>query len=326
MKKLIGIIIIISLLSGTLASCEPAEKSDEKVSVVTTVFAEYDWVNQILGETGENAEVTLLLDNGADLHNFQPTADDIITVATCDIFIYVGGESDAWVDDVLAQSQNKDMTVINLFDVLKDSLKDEETVDGLEHDGNEEHCDEENGECAEKDEHVWLSLKNAIIACKAIGEALCKVDSEHAENYTENVEIYCEKLKALDAEYKSAVDASSLKTLLFADRFPFRYMTDDYGIEYYAAFSDCSAESDASFETVAFLAGKIDEFGLSSVITLKGSDADIAKTVIETSSKKNTEILVLDSMQTTTSKDAENGTTYLSVMENNLEVLKNALK
>lgn len=321
MKKIVGIFLVLALLVGSFAGCKG--NSGDKLSIVTTIFPEYDWVNQILGEQAQNAEVTLLLDSGVDLHSYQPTADDIVTISTCDMFIYVGGHSDDWVAEVLAQAKNEDMIVINLFDVLADAVKEEELVDGMEHEahtGHEEEHDEE------QDEHVWLSLKNAESACRAISEKLCVLDPENAQRYTANTESYCQKLKALDEEYKAVVDAANIKTLLFADRFPFRYLVDDYGLEYYAAFSGCSAESEASFETVIFLAGKVDELGLHAVITLKGSDGEIAKTVVGTSSAKNADILTLDSMQTTTAKDTDSGTTYLAIMESNLEVLKLALK
>lgn len=330
MKKLISILVALTLFAGVLTGCGTIGNSGDKLSIVTTIFPEYDWVKQILGEQSENADITLLLDNGVDLHNYQPTADDIVTIADCDMFIYVGGHSDDWVEDVLAQAKNEDMVVINLFEVLGDAVKEEELVDGMEHeheDEDHEHEDEEEHEhIHENDEHVWLSLRNAEIACNAICEKLCDLDPDNAEAYTANTESYCQKLSDLDVQYKSAVDTASVKTLLFGDRFPFRYLLDDYGIEYYAAFSGCSAESEASFETIAFLAGKVDELGLSSVIKLKGSDGSIAQTIVDTSSAKNADILTMDSMQTTTTQDADNGTTYLAIMESNLQVLIDALK
>ena len=330
MKKLISILVALTLFAGVLTGCGTIGNSGDKLSIVTTIFPEYDWVKQILGEQSENADITLLLDNGVDLHNYQPTADDIVTIATCDMFIYVGGHSDDWVEDVLAQAKNEDMVVINLFDILGDAVKEEEVVDGMEHEHEEEeheHEDEEEHEhIHEDDEHVWLSLRNAEIICNVICKKLCDLDPDNAETYTANTESYCEKLSDLDVQYKSAVDSASVKTLLFGDRFPFRYLVDDYGIEYYAAFSGCSAESEASFETIAFLAGKVDELSLSSVIKLKGSDGNIAETIVNTSSAKNADILTMDSMQTTTTRDADNGATYLAIMESNLQVLIDALK
>ena len=178
----------------------------------------------------------------------------------------------------------------------------------------------------EYDEHVWLSLKNAQILCKAIAEALETVDPEHKDVYATNVDAYLEKLSSLDSQYQDAVANASQKTLLFGDRFPFRYLVDDYGLSYYAAFAGCSAESEASFETISFLAKKVDELGLKNIMTIENSDQKIAKTIRDNTKDKNQEILSLDSMQSTTSEDVKNGTTYLSVMESNLDVLKKAMQ
>ena len=197
----------------------------------------------------------MLLDKGVDLHNFQPTAEDIMKVATCDLFIYTGGESDAWVEDALKESVNPDMKVINLMETLGGSVKEEEIVEGMECEEEEEEGEEE----AEYDEHVWLSLKNASILCRAIEEAIASIDPANAAVYEENLKNYQDSLHSLDVSYQEAVDASALKTLLFGDRFPFRYLTDDYGLTYYAAFVGCSAETEASFETITFLTGKVDE-------------------------------------------------------------------
>ena len=297
--------------------------SEKSISIVTTIFPEYDWVREIMGDKFEDADVTMLLDNGVDLHSFQPTANDILKIGTCDLFIYVGGESDEWVDDALKEAVNKDMKVINLLEVLGDSVKEEEVVEGMEA---EEEGDDEEEEGPEYDEHVWLSLKNSQTLCSAIAEAIEEIDSENADIYRTNVEAYNEKLATLDGEYQSVVDNASNKTLLFGDRFPFRYMVDDYGLSYYAAFVGCSAETEASFETITFLAGKVDELSLSTICTIEGSDHKIAETIQKATKDKNQEIVSFDSLQSTTSKDVEEGATYMSVMENNLELLKQALK
>ena len=245
-------------------------------------------------------------------------------VSDCDLFVYVGGESDAWVDDALKQAKNKDMQVVNLLDVLGNSVKEEEVIEGMEPEEEEEEGGEE--EKPEYDEHVWLSVKNAEVLSKAIADALEKADPDHKDVYQENVSAYSEKLKNLDAKYQEVVDGASQKTLLFGDRFPFRYLVDDYGLSYYAAFVGCSAESEASFETISFLANKVDELGLKDIMALENSNQKIAKTIIENTKEKNQKILTLDSMQSTISDDVKNGTTYLSVMEKNLEVLKEALQ
>lgn len=299
---------------------ETEEASADKLKIVTTIFPEYDWVRQIAEDQISNMELTMLLDNGIDLHSYQPTADDIMKISDCDIFVYVGGESDEWVEDALKEAVNKDMQVINLLEVLGDSVKTEEMVEGMQ----ETEHDHEHEE--EADEHVWLSLKNAQTLSDAIASALETADPANKETYAANAASYVEKLAALDTQYQEAVNNASQKTLLFGDRFPFRYLVDDYGLSYYAAFAGCSAESEASFETISFLAQKVDELGLKNVLTIEKSDQKITKTIIENTRDKNQNILTLDSMQSTTSDDVANGTTYLSVMENNLSVLKEALQ
>lgn len=276
---------------------------------------------EILGDKADHAEVTMLLDNGVDLHSYQPTADDIIKISDCDLFIYVGGESDGWVEDALKEAANKDMQVINLLDVLGEQVKGEEVVEGMEAEEEESEDEDE----PEYDEHVWLSLKNAETLCNAITDALEEIDPANKDAYAANAASYLEKLAALDGEYQAVVDNAVRKTVLFGDRFPFRYLVDDYGLSYYAAFAGCSAETEASFETISFLAGRVDELGLPCVLTIEGAQHKIAETIVQNSAAKDQSILTLDSMQSTTSADAANGRTYLSVMESNLDVLKQAL-
>ena len=334
MKKIISVLLAVLMLAGILTGCGKVPTgNNEKLSIVTTIFPEYDWVINILGEKAPDADVTMLLDNGVDLHSYQPSADDIIKISRCDLFIYVGGESDEWVEDALKEATNKDMVVIDLLDVLGDAVKEEEVKEGMEaeehdHDHEDEHDEEEHDheEEAEYDEHVWLSLKNAAVLVSAIRDALVSLDAENADSYTASASDYIEKLNALDADYQAAVDTAKVKTVLFGDRFPFRYLVDDYGLDYYAAFVGCSAESEASFETIAFLANKVDELGLSAVLTLEGTNHRIAETIVSTSKNKSAQILSMDSMQSTTSGDVKNGATYLSIMEKNLAVLTDALQ
>ena len=337
MKKTIIAIIavyIIAFCCFGLAACknDDNDNKNDKLSVVCTIFPEYDWVSEILGENKDNVELTLLLDNGVDLHSYQPSVQDIAKISACDLFIYVGGESDAWVDDALKNATNKDMKVINLLEVLGDKVKTEETVEGMEHEHEheegEEHEHEEGEEHEheeESDEHVWLSLKNAEILCAEITSELSALDKDNAAVYESNFAAYKEKLAALDKSYSSAVKNAKYKTLVFGDRFPFRYLVDDYDLIYYAAFAGCSAETEASFETIAFLAGKVDELSLPAVCTIEGKEHKIAETVKENTAAKDQKIVTFDSMQSTTSQDIENGVTYLSVMENNLIALKEAL-
>lgn len=307
-----------ALQEETIEQTAPEYK---RVKIVTTIFPEYDWVKQIAGDEASNMDLKLLLDNGVDLHSYQPTAEDIMKISDCDLFVYVGGESDAWVDGALKEAVNKDMKVIDLLDVLNDTVKIEEVVPGMQ---NEEDLLENEEE--EYDEHVWLSLKNAKRLCSAIAKALEEIDPEHADVYDANMTAYEKQLDELDAQYQETVDNAKQKTLLFGDRFPFRYLVDDYGLSYYAAFAGCSAESEASFETITFLANKVDELGLKNIMTIEKSDQKVAKTIVENTDAKNQKILTLDSMQSTTSDDITNGVTYLSAMEKNLEILKEALQ
>ncbi len=343
MKKKLSVFVVILLVACSLSGCGTAAKSEaaeagERLRIVTTIFPEYDWVMNVLGEQAAGAEVTMLLDNGVDLHSYQPTAADIMKISVCDLFVYVGGESDEWVEDALQEATNQDMEVINLLGELGDAVKEEEVVEGMQeeehdHDHDEDHdedheedYDHDHEEETEYDEHVWLSLRNAAVLVSSISYALQQIDGQHAADYQANAKAYIEKLNALDAQYRAAVEGAANRTVLFGDRFPFRYLVDDYGISYYAAFVGCSAETEASFETVAFLAQKTDELSLPAVMTIEGADHRIAETIVQNTETKDQQILTMDSMQSTTSGDVQNGTTYLSVMEQNLSVLKEALQ
>ncbi len=370
MKKFLAIMLTLMLLTGLVPFAGMAES--KPLTVVTTIFPIYDWTRQIIGEN-ENTNLVLLLDNGVDLHSYQPSAQDIMTISTADLFIYVGGESDEWVEDVLESAMNPDLVSISLTEAMGEDLKEEEIVEGMQHEHDHEHDhDHEEGEEHdhdhededhdhdedhdedhdhdheedhdheddhdgehdhdhdhehedEYDEHVWLSLRNARKLTAAIAEALAGIDAANADAIRENAAAYDSKLQELDAKYTEAVENAAQKTVLFGDRFPFRYMTDDYGLTYYAAFTGCSAESEASFETIAFLAGKADELNLPAVLTIEGGNHKIADTVISASAKADRKVLTMNSMQSVTAEDVKNGMTYLSIMEENLNVLKEAL-
>lgn len=338
-------------LTGCTGGAAPSQTAPQnsgdsaQLNIVTTIFPEYDWVRQILGEDAQ-AQVTLLAKDGVDMHSYQPSAADMRTIADCDLLIYVGGTSDAWVEEALANQANPDRQVLNLMEVLGDRVKTEELVEGMEpesHDHSHDHEEEEHDDhdhdeheavehdhdheevAEEADEHIWLSLKNAQILCKAIQEALAQLDPDHAADYQQNLDRYNAQLAQLDEAYQQAVDGAACKTLLFGDRFPFRYLVDDYGLEYYAAFAGCSAETEASFATVAFLAQKVDELQLPCVLTIDGAQHKIAQTVVDSTTQKNQQVLSLNSMQSVGSKQIEQGASYLSIMEENLQVLKQAL-
>ena len=316
--------VLAAIIAGLFSLTACGEDKSDRLSVVATIFPEYDWVKTVVGDEN-GVGITLLLDNGADLHSYQPTFKDIKTISECDLFIYVGGESDAWVSDALKKAKNKEMRVINLMETLGDKAKEEELVEGMQGEDEEDEGEEE-GDEKEYDEHVWLSLKNAKIFVMEIARQLGDIDAENAEKYSQNAAQYCEKLTALDLKYAAVVEGGAKDTLLFADRFPFRYLVDDYGLKYYAAFVGCSAESEASPETIRFLADKTDELALGVILKIESSDGKIAETVKQTTASKNQNILVMDSLQSSTLKEYSAGRNYLSVMERNLEVLKEALK
>lgn len=328
MKKFLSLMLAVVFMTVSLTACgtqktADTKTDDSKMKIVTTIFPEYDWVKEILGDKAKDADVTMLLDKGTDLHSYQPNAEDISKIANCDLFVYVGGESDEWVDDALKEATNKNMKVINLLDVLGDNVKDEEVKEGMEAE------EEESGDAEEEpesDEHVWLSINNAIIFCDAIEKAVSEIDPANKAVYEKNLQAYEEKLTALNEEYATAVEGAKTKTLLFGDRFPFRYMVDDYGLDYYAAFVGCSAETEASFETVKFLANKVDELKLKYIMTIDGSDKKIAETIIKNTKDKDQKILTIDSMQSKNAEDVKNGATYLGVMTDNLKVLKTAME
>ena len=326
--------------------------NSNKISIVCTTFPQYDWVKNILGEEAERFNVTLLLDNGVDMHSYQPAVKDIATAGSSNLFIYVGGESDTWVEDALKEAKNKDLKAINLMETLGNSVKEEEVVEGMQEEreslghsheksskekqeqtqkeshensqeinGQKEAADEE----PEYDEHIWLSIRNAEIMVKNIEKAIEQLDSDNAKVYQTNAENYIKKLDTLDKQYANTIQNAKYKAILFGDRFPFRYMADDYDLKYYAAFDGCSAETMAGFETVTFLAKKADELRLPVILTIENSDGRIAEAVKSNTTKKNQKILAMNSLQSVTKEQIADGITYLQVMQENLSVLSEAL-
>lgn len=322
---------------------ENKKQESHEFSIITTIYPEYAWTKEILGARTDSVNLTLLIKNGIDLHSYKPTAHDVAKIASADMVIYVGGESDEWIKDALTASPKKGRVEINLMEALGDRVKAEEIVEGMQgerkderrekredakedHEHAEAHEHHHHDEEVENDEHVWLSLKNAEILVKKIAEELSKIDVTHASAYKQNAEAYIAQIQSLDAEYRTAVESAARKTVLFGDRFPFRYLVDDYGIKYYAAFVGCSAESEASFETIAFLAGKMDSESLPSIFIIENGNDKIAKAVLAASKKsQNAQILTINSMQSITEEQIAEGVDYLSLMKSNLYVLKKAL-
>ena len=347
MKKIaaFAMLVLAAALTFTACSAEKSEKTpaQKKVSIVATIYPQYDWLKNVLGNRLDAVDLKLLIKNGTDLHSYKPSAQDIAAIASADMVVYVGGESDEWIEKALSATPKASRVQVNLMEALGDRVKEEEVVEGMEHEHHHEHGEEaeehehhehaeahedhEHAEEAENDEHIWLSLKNAEILVRALADAIAKVDSTNATEYHMNAALYVAKISALDAQYRAATDSATLKTILFGDRFPFRYLVDDYGIKYFAAFVGCSAESEASFETVAFLAGKMDSLALPAIFTIDGSNGKIARAVLDASKKsKDTPVLSLNSMQSVMDAQMQSGIDYLSIMQSNLEVLKKAIK
>ena len=304
--------ILIGILCLAMTGCAREQKS-ESISVVAVIFPEYDWARQIIGnESG--VSLHLLVDEGVDPHSFQPSVADMVTVSECDLLIYGGDESDAWLEDVLKKPSGKDMRTVALLPLLGEKAYAEEIVAGMQISEPED----------ETDEHVWLSLRNAALFCTAIAQELKALDPEHADAYQANLERYLKQLYALDEAYQQTVQAGSKDTIVVCDRFPYRYLTEDYGLHYYAAFPGCSAETGASFETVVFLAERAKELALNALIITETGDDRLARTVAENADRGQMSVFTLNAMQSVSLEQAA-GTDYLTIMEQNRQALAAAL-
>ena len=333
--KSIGIVLVLclTLLSGCTG---PTTAEQDENVILCTTFAAYDWVREILGDT-DTFTCRMLVDNGVDLHSYQPSAQDIMKIADCRMLVYVGGESDTWVSDALAESGNKDIVAISLLDLVGDRALNEVELEGVEghhhHDhDDEDHDHDEHGHEAEitdhddhYDEHVWLSLKNAIVCTETLADAITKLDSCNSQKYAANAKTYTGKLEALDADYQTMRDTATQTTILIGDRFPFLYLAEDYDIHYFAAYSGCSADVEASVHTVTYLTEKLQEYKLPAIYVVDNGTDSLARTIAE-SADMTPEILHLSSMQSVTKEDIQKGCTYLSYMEENLQMLKEGLQ
>jgi zinc transport system substrate-binding protein len=314
--------LTLALSTFLLSACSSDGREDDGIAIVTTIFPIYDWVRQIIGEERRDGfNLSFVVSGGVDSHNFNPSVSDAARIKTADVFIYVGGHSDDWADTILRDA-NPDMITLNLMDVLEignliieGAPCDPDCEDDHSHIVGEFHADE----------HIWLSLRNAVSVCAAIADVLAKIDPENAQAYRANLEAYTAKLSALDLAYQRVVDAANTRTLVFADRFPFRYLVNDYGLTHYAAFQGCSAETEASFTVIRSLAMRVNQLGINFIMVTENSNQSIARTVIENTTARNQRILVLDSMKSITPAHVRNGATYLGIMESNLGVLKEAL-
>jgi len=323
MRKFISILMGICLLLIVMNGCTQSNGSAEstgKISIVATIFAPYDFIRQIVDD---QAEVTMLLPPGSESHSYEPTPQDIIKIQNCDVFVYIGGDSDAWVHEMLESMDTGKMKIITLMDCV--DVAEEEIVEGMEDDhgyGDEERHDEDEHDERELDEHVWTSPQNAKIIVQKISDALCEVDADNANSYRENTTAYLNQLDELDAKFQEIVNSAPRKTLVFGDRFPFRYFADAYGLEYFAAFPGCSTETEASAATVAFLIDKVKAEAIPVVFHVELSNQKMANTISEATEAK---VLLFHACHNVTKDEMAEGVTYIELMNQNVENLKEAL-
>lgn len=312
MRRPIALILTLLLILSLSACGDSSSGGDGEVRVVATVFAAYDFAREILGERGQ---AELLLPPGSEAHSYEPTPKDIIDIQSCSLFICVGGESEAWVADILS-SIGGDVRVVTLMDCVETLA--EETVEGMEV---EEHGHEDEVE-VEYDEHVWTSPRNAMLICEKISSALCEADPDGAEYYSARLENYLSELDALDNAFRETVENGSRNTIVFGDRFPLLYFARAYGLDYYAAYPGCSDDAEPSAATVAFLIDKVREEDIPVVFHIELSNENLCDVICdETGARK----LLFSACHNVTRRQFNSGVTYLSLMWENVEALKEAL-
>ena len=320
MKKIISLITALALVLG-FAGCskKQATPSNNKINVICTVFPQYDIVRTI---ASDKANIAMLLPPGGEPHSFEPTPKDILNIQNSDVFIMIGGESEKWAEKIIESAGKNKTEVLKLIDCV-DTL-DEEVTEGMEEEEDVHDEDENDGDEHEHedDEHIWTSPDNMIVMTKQIYKTLCKADPKNKELYKSNTEAYVNKLSALSDELKEIAESGKRKTLVFADRFPFRYLTESLGIEYYAAFPGCSSQTEPSASTIAFLIDKIKKENIPAVFYVDYTDPRIAKSISKDTTVKT---LRMYSCHTVSKEDFENGETYLSLMEKNVAAIKEAL-
>jgi zinc transport system substrate-binding protein len=311
MKKLLFLVALV--FATALIGCAPnsTAKSDGKINIVTTIFPQYDFARNI---AGDKANVTLLLRPGAESHSYEPSPQDIIKIKNSAVFIYTGGESDEWVEKILASLDTSQMKIITLLDCVP--VVEEELVEGMQEE-EEEHEDE-----PAYDEHVWTAPRNAKLIVQKLADALGTVDTPNATVYRQNAKNYAAELDKLDTDFRALVGGAKRKTLIFGDRFPFRYFADAYGLKYFAAFPGCSTETEASPATIRFLIDKTKQEKIPVVLHIELSNQKMAKAIAEATGAR---VRQLHAAHNITRQDFQNGLGYLDLMRQNITVLKEAL-
>ena len=319
MKKIILRILSVILLAIALVGCVQKEntdfkdtmKSDDKISIVATIFPQYDFTRAIVGD---KADLTMLIKPGGETHSYDPSPGDIIKIQNADVFIYIGGENDEWVNTILESMDTSNKKIIRLMDSVR--AVEEETIEGME---TEEHDHEEE---VEYDEHIWTSPKNAILMINAITDIICEMDGRNADTYKQNAAAYTAQIQEVDNEITEIVDHATHKLLVFGDRFPFRYFADEFGLDYRAAFNGCSTETEASAATLAYLIDTVKKNNMSHIFYIELSNQNIAKVISEQTGAK---MLLLHSCHNVSKDDFQAGATYLSLMKQNAAHLRKGL-
>ncbi|MBQ8331468.1 MAG: zinc ABC transporter substrate-binding protein [Clostridia bacterium] len=325
LKKGLAVTLALILLLMPLVTGCGERRDDGVLRVVCTVFPLYDWVRAVMGDR-ENIEVSLLVKDGTDLHSYQPSAADMVKISSCELLVCLGGGSELWVEEALKKNDSGEVLRLTEAEgVTLRQVSDEGFASDCETDCEEDHDHAHSHEEGEQDEHIWLSLKNARGCVEAIVAALSRLDEAGAEAYRANGDAYAAKLSALDASYTSAVAQVAQPRLIVADRFPFVYLAEDYGVSYLAAFRGCTTDTDATPDTVIRLAKGVKDWGLGAVLVTESGDPSLAQSVIRAAERDGVKILVMDSMQSVTQARIDEGESYLAVMERNLPAFRQAI-
>ncbi len=307
-KNILKVSLCLALLSG----CAASEKEDDRYSVVVTNFAAYDMVRAVAGDL---VSLNMIIKPGAETHSFEPTPQNIVDISECGLFVYVGGDSDEWVENILDSMDNEISTfrMMDSVDLLEEEIREGMTAE-------EEHDHSEHEE--ELDEHVWTSPVNEMVLVNDLCDVLCEKDPANSEAYRKNAQEYTEKLEALDQQFRDIIDQAKRREIIVADRFPFLYFTREYGLDYYAAYPGCSNDTEPSAQTVAFLIDKVREDEIPVVFHIELSNENMCRSISE---QTGAACVLLNAVHNVTDEDFKNGVTYIDLMEHNAEVLRQAL-
>jgi len=316
--RLMAVILAAGIAAAAVTGCgvKQEEPDDGKLKIVTTIFPQYDFVRAIAGGTGA-VNVRMLLSPGEEVHSYEPTPLDIKEIQNCDLFIYVGAENDVWVDRILENMGDKRPETLRLVDLTETVA--EESVEGMMEEKGHDH--EESRE-EEADEHVWTSPVKAAEITEAIAQKMAELDPANADDYLANAQDYEAKILDLDAQFRQIAENAERKILVFGDRFPIRYFAEGYGLDYFAAFPGCSSESEPSASTLAFLIDKVREEEIPVVFSIEFSNGNIARAICESTGAVQR---TYNSCHNVTKEQMENGATYVSLMSENLEAVREAL-